>query len=156
MGRIIAMATTALLLVIACSSDNDPSTPTPTATESGSIRANDYLFEGIVRNFEYACHVDGMCSVTVEVVESLGGGVLAGGAQVRILEAIGEGFPACYGRWEQLEPGVRVIVRAHEGVHGYDLAICTSRQYFVIPIDVTPNDTDAPISSPTEPVDARP
>lgn len=134
----------------ACSGGSD-STSTPSAPEANppQMPTTDFVFEGRVLASEYGCPVDGVCSVTVEVTESVAGRTILAGTDVRILEAIGEGFPACYGSWQELAPGTRVIVRAHAGPYDYDLAICESSDYYVTPIGPDPTTARCrPIASP--------
>jgi len=124
--------------ILACSGEEEASqpeqTPTAPATDAPAtppaMTATDHWFRGVVTEMNTGCYVDALCSVTVEVTESLGGDPLDEGTEVVVIESYGFSTQRCDGQWAETPPGREVEVLAH-AAEGGSLAICKGDHYFV-------------------------
>jgi len=124
--------------ILACSGEEEASqpeqTPTAPATDAPAtppaMTATDHWFRGVGTEMNTGCYVDALCSVTVEVTESLGGDPLDEGTEVVVIESYGFSTQRCDGQWAETPPGREVEVLAH-AAEGGSLAICKGDHYFV-------------------------
>ena len=83
--------------LLACSGEEGASqpeqTPTASATDTPAtppaMTASDHWFRGVVSEMNTGCYVDAICSVTVEVTETLGGEPLERGDRGVVIESYG-------------------------------------------------------------------
>ena len=73
---------------------------------------------------------DAVCSVTIDVTESLGGASLEKGSDVVVIESYGFSPRRCDGKWTETPPGREVEVLAHPA-DGDSFAVCDGDGYFV-------------------------
>ena len=134
----LATCVIASVALVACAGDEEAALPeftsspsaTPAPATPPDMTATDHWFRGIVSEMNTACYVDAICSVTVEVTESLGGASLEEGTKVVIIESYGFSTRRCNGQWTETPPGSAVEVLAH-AADGDSLAVCESDRYFV-------------------------
>jgi hypothetical protein len=105
-----------------------PATPAP-ATPRG-MTDGDYWLRGVVTEMNTGCYVDATCSVTVEVIETLGGEPLEAATEVVVITSYGFSTQRCDGQWAEMSPGREVEVLAH-AAEGESLAVCNAEHYFV-------------------------
>ena len=128
----------AALTLTACAGDDEASPPTPSISLSPTpapakptgMTAGDYWFRGVVTEMNTSCYFDAICSVTVEVTESLGDASLEEGTEVVVIESYGLSPHRCEGEWSETPPGREVEVLAHKA-DGDSLAVCDGEHYFV-------------------------
>jgi hypothetical protein len=126
------------LALLACTGNEEASepeqTPTAPATEAPAtppaMTAADFWFRGVVSEMNTGCYVDTICSVTVEVTETLGGEPLEEGTEVVVIESYGFSTQRCDGQWAETPPGREVEVLAHPA-EGGSFAVCEGDHYFV-------------------------
>ena len=124
--------------ILACSGEEEASqpeqTPTAPATDAPAtppaMTATDHWFRGVVSEMNTGCYVDAICSVTVEVTETLGGEPLDRGDRGRVIESYGFSTQAATDSGAETPPGREVEVLAH-AAEGGSLAICKGDHYFV-------------------------
>jgi hypothetical protein len=124
--------------ILACSGEEEASgpeqTPSLPATDAPAtppaMTATDHWFRGVVSEMNTGCYVDAICSVTVEITESLGGEPLEEGTEVVVIESYGFSTQRCDGQWAETPPGGEVEVLAHPA-EGESLAVCDGDHYFV-------------------------
>jgi hypothetical protein len=124
--------------ILACGGEEEAlqpeQTPTVPATDAPAtprgMTATDHWFRGTVSEMNTSCYFDAICSVTVEVTETLGGEPLAEGTEVEVIESYGFSTVSCDGQWSETPPGREVEVLAH-AAEGGSLAICKGDHYFV-------------------------
>jgi len=132
----IPLALAAALL--ACGGEEEASQPeqTPTAAATSpsatprAMTATDHWFRGVVSEMNTGCYVDAICSVTVEITETLGGAPVDEGTEVVIITSYGFSTQRCDGQWAEAPPGREVEVLAHSA-EGGSLAVCKGDHYFV-------------------------
>jgi len=124
--------------LLACTGEEEASEPERTkapppsapATPRG-MTATDIWFRGVVSEMNTGCYHDAVCSVTVEVTESLGGvSLVEEGTEVVVIESYGFSTRRCDGQWSETPPGREVEVLAH-AADGESLAVCEGDHYFV-------------------------
>jgi hypothetical protein len=111
-----------------------PRTPAPSTTPPG-MTDTDHWFHGVVTDMNTGCYVDAICSVTVEVTETLGGAPLEKGTEIVVITSYGFSTVMCEGQWAETPPGREVEVLAHPA-EGGTLAICGGNHYFVKDLQV--------------------
>jgi hypothetical protein len=129
--------------ILACGGDEEASPPertdSPPATSAPAtdapvtprgMTATDHWFSGVVSEMNTGCYVDAICSITVEVTETLGGEPLEEGTEVVVIESYGFSTQRCDGQWAETPPGREVEVLAH-AAEGESLAVCNGEHYFV-------------------------
>ena len=94
------------------------------------MQEGDYWFRGVVREMNTGCYVDAICSVTVAVMDRLGGADLGIATEVVVIESYGFSTRRCEGAWTETPPGQAVEVLAHATEEG-GVAVCEGAQYFV-------------------------
>jgi hypothetical protein len=137
----------AALALIACAGDDEASEPdqtdspsvtpastrppadTPAPATPPGMNSTDYWFRGVVSEMNTGCYVDALCSVTVEVTESLAGASLEQ-KEVVVIESYGFSPRRCEGQWTETPPGTEVEVLAH-AAEDDSLAVCEAGHYFV-------------------------
>ena len=127
----------AALAMLACAGEDEATEPERTtspavtsapASPPGMV-ATDYWFRGVVSEMNTGCYHDAICSVTVDVTESLDAS-LEEGTEVVVIESYGFSTRRCDGQWTETPPGREVEVLAHEA-DGESLAVCEADHYFV-------------------------
>ncbi len=124
--------------ILACSGEEEASppeqTPTAPATDAPAtppgMTATDHWFRGVVTEMNTGCYVDAICSVTVEVTESLGGEPLEEGTEVSSSSRTASAPNAATASGAETPPGREVEVLAHAAEDG-SLAVCNGDHYFV-------------------------
>jgi len=124
--------------LLACGGEEEASPPertappprTPAPATPADMTAADFWFRGVVSEMNTGCYVDAVCSVTVEVTETLGGAPLEEGSEVVVIESYGFSTRRCDGQWTETPPGREVEVLAHAAEDG-SLAVCEGDHYFV-------------------------
>ena len=150
MLRSFVVGTILLIAGLACSGSGDGnSTPSPTPSSSptskptstpsttsvGELGPNEHWFVGVVREVNSSCAVDGICSVSVEVLKHISGGIRPGGETIEVIETSGALSSRCLGVWSfGVQVGDEVDVLAADEDDGR-LQICDQERYFVTRID---------------------
>jgi hypothetical protein len=124
--------------ILACGGEEEapqaePATSPPATTAPATppgMTASDHWFRGVVTEMNTGCYVDAICSVTVEVTETLGGAPLEKGTEILVITSYGFSTQRCDGQWAEMSPGREVEVLAH-AAEGESLAVCNAEHYFV-------------------------